>query len=190
MVEGPMVRVVAPTLSPSQCGDTLLLRVQKGRTPGTRACRRDKSSSCRGTLVVLSQHVLSGRSHNTGAIGPLQTMERHSEIRQQTLAQKNQNGSMSLNEIIYTTGGMEDRSKSQRVKSFLHEKSQRTRRSFKPKSTRAEIRLHCQTIDSDSFVSKSSCLRRPPCLKCRKTTRQRSRKPVIAGGLEKMRYLT
>ena len=182
MVQGPVVRAVAPPPSSSQCSDTLLLHDQKGRTPGKRASRRDKCASCRGTAVVPSRHELSGRSRNTGAVGPLQTMEGHSERKRNP--RKNQNGSMSLNEIIHTTGWMEDKSKSQRVKSKLHEKSQRTRRSFKPKLTRPGIRLHCQTIDLDIFVSKSSCLRRPPCLKCSKTTRRCFRKPVMAGGLE------
>ena len=85
MVQGSVVRVVAPPPASSQCSDTLLLHVQKGRTPGKRACRRDKCASCKGTAVVLLQHELSGRSHNTGAVGPLQTMEGHSERRQQTL---------------------------------------------------------------------------------------------------------
>ena len=77
---------------------------------------------------------------------------------------ESQNDSMRLYEDIDTTGGMEDMSKAQRVKSMLHVRTKVNRRSFDcQKRTRAENCQHDQTIDLEILFSILSYLMRTQC---------------------------
>ena len=114
----------------------------------------------------------------------------------QGLTQRNegefpQRAKMTLYEDIDTIGGQEDVSKTKRVRSHAARQNQGDSLKLRMfNSRRAGMFLHVQTMGSEIFFSKLSYLNRTECFMCCSKRINCFWKPVTAGGLEGLRFLT